>query len=319
MNNLQMDKIVSDFWYYSVELPDGRFTPGFKFPNVALTRNLLRAAKIEGNRCFDFGTMEGLVPTLLAKRGARQVVAVDNCDFSDKIQLVKSLHGVQFQYNGNVSLDQTVAFARSISDRFDIVVVSGILYHVFSPFHLLGYARSLTRLGGLVIIETAAILDQNYAMYYNFLGDRYIYTKWDTWFMSVPLLDYLLRFCRLAPLDCIFFQQGHAQSLVRKLFSRKSPAHDVIRIGIACRATEKFLADSRETLMVQSADNTDYNVIVEDDPPSPRLENVPYTVNRPKLIFRQTTGTCDLLASCMAMPDYKPTPDECVLRLAAEV
>jgi hypothetical protein len=217
---------------------------------------------------------------------------------------------VQFEYNGNVSLDQTVAFARSISDRYEVVVLSGILYHVFSPFHLLGYARSLTRLGGLVIIETAAILNKNYAMNYNFQGDRYVYhTWWDTWFMSVPLLDHLLRFCRLAPLDCIFFRGG----------PRPLPRQDVIRIGIACRATDKILADNGEPLMVQSAKNIDYNVIVEDDPSSPQLENVPYTVNRPNLIFREVTGTCDLFASCMAMPAYNPTPDECVLRLAAEV
>jgi hypothetical protein len=59
-------------------------------------------------------------------------------------------------------------------------------------------------------------------------------------------------------------------------------------------------------------------VIVEDDPPSPQLENVPYTVNRPKLIFRQAAGTCDLFASCVAMPAYEPTPDEVVLRLTAK-
>src|SRR6266480_4055697 len=175
------EKILNGFWYYSVELPDGRFTPGKNFNNIALTRNLLKAAKVEGNRCFDFGTMEALVPTLLAKRGARQVVAVDRLDFSDKVELVKSLHGVQFEYYGKILLDNTVAFGRSIGDRFDIVVLSGILYHVFSPVHLLGYARSLARTGGLVIIETAAILDQSYSMQYNFQSDGYVYHWWDVW------------------------------------------------------------------------------------------------------------------------------------------
>jgi hypothetical protein len=136
-----------EFWYYRIELPDGRFTPGFGFTSVALTRNLLRSAKIEGSRCFDFGTMEALVPTLLAKRGAQRIVAVDAGNASDKVQLVKSLHSVDFEYYPRVKLGETVSFARSIGDRFDIVVLSGILYHVFSPLHLLGYARSLTRLG----------------------------------------------------------------------------------------------------------------------------------------------------------------------------
>jgi 2-polyprenyl-3-methyl-5-hydroxy-6-metoxy-1,4-benzoquinol methylase len=161
------EKILNDFWYYTVELPDGRFTPGQNFNNIALTRNLLKAAKVEGSRCFDWGTTEALVPTLLAKRGARQVVAVDVRDYSEKVELVKSWHRVQFEYYSHILSDNTVAFAKSIGDRFDIVVLSGILYHVFSPVHLLGYARSLARLGGLVIIETAAILDQAYTMQYN--------------------------------------------------------------------------------------------------------------------------------------------------------
>jgi hypothetical protein len=88
------EKILNDFWYYTVELPDGRFTPGQNFNNIALTRNLLKAAKVEGSRCFDWGTTEALVPTLLAKRGARQVVAVDVRDYSEKVELVKSWHRV---------------------------------------------------------------------------------------------------------------------------------------------------------------------------------------------------------------------------------
>ncbi len=177
------------------------------------------------------------------------------------------MHGVQFEYYGKILLDNTVAFGRSIGDRFDIVVLSGILYHVYSPFHLLGYARSLVRPGGLVIIETAAILDQSYSMQYNFQSDGYVYHWWDVWFMSVPLLDYLLRLCRLAPLDCVFLWPvqktwvHNAKKLVRKLFFRQPPAsvagvmQNLVRIGITCRATDKILADNSETLMVESTHN----------------------------------------------------------------
>jgi hypothetical protein len=70
--------------------------------------------------------------------------------------------------------------------------------------------------------------------------------------------------------------------------------------------------------MVKSTHNPDYRMTIGDDPPLPLLEYVPYTASRPGLIFRQATGTCDLLASCMAMPAYEPSPDEAVLRLTAE-
>jgi hypothetical protein len=55
-------------WYYSIALLPGRFTRGREFPNVALTRPLLRRCQVERQRCLDIGTMEGLIPVLLSRR-----------------------------------------------------------------------------------------------------------------------------------------------------------------------------------------------------------------------------------------------------------
>ncbi len=304
----------SEYWYYTVELSDGSFTPGHSFDNVALTRKLLAGVNCEGADCFDFGTMEGLIPTLLAKRGAARVVAVDAMNFSKKVALVQGLHGVDFDYHGNVQLDATVEFVRrkalledysgTVSpSRFDIVVASGILYHVFSPFHLLGHARSLVKVGGLVIVETAALMRKDFLMQYNFNGDRYIYQWCDNWFVTVPLLDYLLRYCKLAPLDCIYIRQ----------------TDELIRIAVACRAIENVLPDKNESLMVQSTRNFDYSFIVQDDPPSLSITETPYQPHANDIIYRPTLGTCDLFATCNTIPPYVPKPDEVVLRLHATV
>ena len=226
---------------------------------------------------------------------------------------MKRLHGVDFEYHGNVQVDDVVSFINRKSrlerfgtgtsrERFDVVVASAMLHRVFSPLHLIGYARSLVRPGGIVIFETAALLTPTFTQQYNYMGGRYIYGWTDTWFLSVPLLDYLVRFCKMAPLDCVYFRQGN---------------DGLARVAVACRAVETVIADEAETIMEMSTRNFDYASIVADDPPGPRLPDVPYQGGRDGLVFRPATGTCDLFASCSAMPPYEPTEDEVVLRLGA--
>jgi SAM-dependent methyltransferase len=309
--------LLKDFWYYKIEVVKDVFTPGFGFSNVALTRKLLQRLDVTGAHCLDIGTMEGLVPALLSKRNAKRVVALDTVNFQEKVELVKALHNVRFEYHANVQVDDTVAFIKrkwlnereslsglygTLPRQFDLVVLSGILYHVWSPFHLLGYARTLVRPGGIVIVETAALLNESYTLQYNFNGSKYIYQWYDTWFISVPLLDYLLRFCRLAPIDCIYLDHGD----------------NPLRIAVACRAVDKVVPDVRETLMADCARNFDYSIIVEDDPPEPRLPDIPYSPGSEGLVMREATGTCDLMAACRTMQPYMPGGDESVLRLDAK-
>lgn len=65
-------------WYYSVEVFPGLVARG-SFPDdlVMLPRLLTRHAEVTGHSCLDIGSMEGLLPTLLARRGASRVVATD--------------------------------------------------------------------------------------------------------------------------------------------------------------------------------------------------------------------------------------------------
>lgn len=306
--------VLDEYWYYTVEVTPDQRTPGCGFTNVALTRNLLAGIDLTGAYCLDIGTMEGVIPALMAKRAAR-VVATDAFNCSRKIDLVKRLHGVDFDYHANIQLDDLVSFmdrkwhlerfgGAHRPRRFDVVVVSGILYHVFSPLHLIGYARSLVRPGGLVIFETAALLNPTFTQQYNYRGGgQYIYGWTDTWFLSVPLLDHLIRFCRMAPLDGLYFRQGHPD--------------DLVRIAAVCRAVDDVVADEGETIMKDSTRNFDYSRIVADDPQQERLPDVPYHGGREGLVFRPATGTCDLFASCSAMPAHVPAEDEVILRLGA--
>ena len=165
-------------WYYSVEMEPGKLTSGQTFSNVALTRTLLQRTDLEGKDCLDIGTMEGLVPTLMKRRGA--LVAYDRPSaLTSRIEAVKDKFGVDFEFVSGVPLGGLAA--RLNHRTFDVVVMSGVLYHLFSPLSGLAFARGLLRNGGIMILETAAVIDDTPAMHWNanlrFFGEAYFFHR----------------------------------------------------------------------------------------------------------------------------------------------
>ena len=306
---------LKEDWYYSIELLPAQFTRGKEYANVALTRDLLRRCDVAGHRCLDIGTMEGLVPVVLCRRGAAQVVAVDGLNLRSRINLVQAAHGAEFEYFGNVAASKVVEFLLTANALnavtgtqhpfgFDIVVLSGVLYHVFSPIHVLGAARSCLKDGGLLLIETAAIRTNSYVLQFNFTGTGYIYDWTDIWFPSPALLDYLCRLLNLAPLDCI-----HLEST--------DPYHpDVIRLGIVCRATDGVLPGPGERFMQQSTWNMEYaSVLSHSAARPPRQHDVLYDLTGRNIVCHPTTGTCDLAATIEKNEPLRYAREDIVLRL----
>jgi hypothetical protein len=215
----EFQRILNQHWYYSVELKPGLYTRGDEHNNVICTRELLARLSPAGLDICDIGTMEGIIPVLLKRRGARRVVALDAMDHTEKILLVQSCTGQGFDYIPRVSLSRAKDV---LSDRarlsnsgldwamtniqrgFDVLILSGILYHTLSPIHVIGLARTLLRQGGLLILETAASCQDGYAQNWVFQGDKWIYPSGsNTWFVTLRLLDHLLRFMKLKPVDCV--------------------------------------------------------------------------------------------------------------------
>jgi len=309
------EELIGGHWYYTVEYAPGYYTPGQSYPNVSLSRHLLSHCDVAGSVCLDSGVQEGLISTLLAKRGGK-VTAIDAGNMSKKVAFVKDLHGVDYDYYPHVQLDRQYEFLRQKQQLenfgnppipedgycdFDVVVLSGLIYHVFSPLHALGYARSMLREGGIMIVETGAMLRPDYVAQHNFNGEGYYYSWSDTWLWSVPLLDYMLRFCRLAPLECVYLKSSS----------------DIVRIGVACRAIPDVLPDVKETAMMDSTRNFDYCQIIRRPQFKPGATDVRYIPSIQGTVMREHTKTCDLYRTLLATKPYEPTPDECVLRLNA--
>ncbi|HEU4867671.1 MAG TPA: methyltransferase domain-containing protein [Actinomycetota bacterium] len=243
-------RYLDQYWYYCVELSPGVFTPGAKHRNLGLTRDLLARCEVTGRRCLDIGTMEAAVPVLMSRREAGQVVAVDVMHCDRKVAVVKHFTGAEFDYHGGLTHQATARFVgRRYGGNFDVVVLSGVLYHCFGPLAVLAMARSLVRTGGLMIVETYAAMDKQDAMYFNARGQ--LSPDGSTYFLlSVPLLEYLLRYLRLKPLDCV-----------------TSPTVDVggrpsARVAVVCRATNE-LGISGDAWMESAANQIDYRTLVD--------------------------------------------------------
>jgi 2-polyprenyl-3-methyl-5-hydroxy-6-metoxy-1,4-benzoquinol methylase len=246
-DELSRSPLARAWWYYSMELLPGVITAG-QYPSLPLLpRMLLRRCDVEGASCLDLGSMEGLIPALLAKRGARDVLAVDHAnECLGKLDAVRHYHGVDFEYR---SVGLMYRLHEQLAPRgFDVVNCSGLLYHVFSPLSVLVSARALVKPGGLMIVSTNVILDPEPVMRFNVAGQMQAESN-TYWYLSATLLDYMLRYLRLEPVDCLFLP--HSSLAPEMAFDRPSGY-----LAVACRAVDT--ADADPWMLESAAKSMEY-------------------------------------------------------------
>lgn len=289
-------KLIQEYWYYALEYAPGRFTHSELHPNIIATRDLLSRIDVSGTKCVDIGCMEGLVSMLLKRRGAANVVAIDALDFTDKINLVRNLYGVDFEYHSRIALHEAQRFLR---DRelfggflglnapqlgYDVAILSGVLYHVFSPLHTLGLTRTLLRPGGVLVFETAASVRDEYALRWNFDGAKWIYPNGtNTWFITLKLLDHFLRFLRLKPIDV----------------NHVTRYEDITRVGVTAVAVDEPLALPSEAQWFDATTkNFDYSHFVDLEYAVGRA-NVNVAVDPERLVYHPGTDWVDIHSTVM--------------------
>ncbi|WP_159713131.1 class I SAM-dependent methyltransferase [Geminicoccus flavidas] len=286
-------------WYYSIEHAPGEWTAGMNYSPTAMTRKALSAVDVAGRSCVDIGSMDGLIPVLLARRGAGRVVSYDRLDFGQKMAFLQEKLGVAFEYHAGLSLKQ-FRDQHMASTPLDVVVFSGVLYHMFDPLGGLLTARSMVRDGGILIIETGATVSEENAAYFN--GAARFYDGDNFWLPSLVNLDYLLRFARLAPLEVFYLKQT----------ARTDKNVPICRVCVACRAVGKPPAAPDDNWIhlpqhVDFAELIDWKVTAGAAGPE-----VPYTPTRPDLPLGPA-GTVDLLASIRRFPEGPRQPTKLAL------
>jgi hypothetical protein len=155
---------------------------------------------------------------------------------------------------------------------------------------VLAGVRPLLKRSGLMIVSTNVAHIADYAMEFNQAG------RWQDepntfWYPSVPLLDYLLRYLKLAPIDCVYLPHTNIRSDIRYVGDK--PSGD---IAVVCRAVDDLLPTSGDGWMKESgryswehADLVDWRRAESND----RSEIV-YRGNQERSHFRKDTASLDL-------------------------
>lgn len=150
-------------WYHTIDLPDGRSTPGWFDLRPVMDR--IPWPDLEGKRCLDVATWDGALAFEMERRGAAEVVATDVQDHRLWDWLPRDRETGPTYYEetqGQKGRGFEVAKQRlgsgverewvNIYDlsperlgEFDVVMCGMILLHLREPFRALEALRSVTR------------------------------------------------------------------------------------------------------------------------------------------------------------------------------
>jgi len=314
---LEKSDLFLGWWYYSVELLPGLITKG-QYPDSfpMLPRILLRNCHLHGTTCLDLGSMEGLMPILMCRRGAKAVLATDAIDHCrEKMAALRYYYKASFEFQQvGLMYDLNNKLRKSGRSSFDIINLSGLLYHVFSPLMLLAAIRPLLKRNGLLIASTNVVVDDSFTMQFNNAGR--LQEEVNTfWYLSVGALDYVLRYLKLAPIDCLYISHRDIKSSVRYVTDVESGY-----LSVVCRAKDDPIASREDTWMLKSAQHSwEYAGLVDWDSCNQQaVTQVPYSATIERNLLRDDTGTIDLLRALpvRVIGEAQRSSDAHVLHLA---
>jgi 2-polyprenyl-3-methyl-5-hydroxy-6-metoxy-1,4-benzoquinol methylase len=317
LEELAKSDLFTGWWYYSVELMPGLITRG-QFPDSVplLPRILLRNCDLRGKTCLDLGSMEGLMPVLMCRQGAKAVLATDAIDHCrEKMAALRYYYKANFEFQ-QIGLMYDLANKLRKSGRlsFDVINLSGLLYHVFSPLMVLAGVRALVKRNGLMIVSTNVVADSSFTMQFNNAGRLQEETN-TFWYLSVPTLDYILRYLKLAPIDCLYISHRDIKSSVRYMTDVESGY-----LSVVCRARDDLLPAREDDWMRKSAQQSwEYAGLIDWDSCSRQaVTETPYSAIIEKELLRDNTGTIDLLKALpmKAIHEAQKSSYAHVLRLA---
>ncbi len=302
--DLAKSDVFTGWWYYSVELMPGLITKG-QYPDSfpMLPRILLRNCDLRGTTCLDVGSMEGLIPVVMCRQGAKTVLATDAIGHCrEKMAALRHYYQATFEFQKiGLMYDLTNKLRKLGTPSFDVINLSGVLYHVFSPLMVLAGVRALLKRNGLMIVSTNVVIDDAFTMQFNNAGR--LQDEINTfWYMSVPTLDYLLRYLKLAPIDCLYIPHRDITSSVRYVTNVESGY-----LSVVCRAKDDLLPSREDDWMRKSAQQSwEYSGLIDSDFCSRQaVTQVAYSATVENDLLRDDTGTIDLLRALPSRTIHK--------------
>lgn len=166
MEHGKLRELMSAQWFHAIDFGGGLVSPG-RFaerlpPNYTLfgVFELLRELELAGATVVDVGTMDGLVAFVMARLGAARVIATDLAP-RQTFSAAREALGLAVDYRVPV---QATALPEALGEeRADVVVLAGVLYHVFDPIAVLEACRRAIKREGWLIVETSYLFDEGAA------------------------------------------------------------------------------------------------------------------------------------------------------------
>jgi tRNA (mo5U34)-methyltransferase len=137
-------------WWHEIDLGHGVHTPGRGGDTGRRLDRLHLPADLGGRTVLDIGAADGAFSFACERRGAERVVAV-NEDRRAGLFLAVEMLGSSVE---PLVADLMELEPEDIGGPFDVVIFSGVLYHLPDPIGGLRQVHRLTAPGGLVVLET---------------------------------------------------------------------------------------------------------------------------------------------------------------------
>jgi SAM-dependent methyltransferase len=161
MNRDQLAAEIKRFeWYHTIPIPGTDLVtpgePGFVASCQWNARHLSQH-DLRGKRVLDIGARDCMFSLQAEQMGALSVDAIDN-DISEGARQVL----LPF-LKSSVNLRSANICKFETSQRWDIVLFFGVLYHLRYPFQAFRKISDITEIGGLLLIEAGMLEDEKLA------------------------------------------------------------------------------------------------------------------------------------------------------------
>ncbi len=294
-------------WYYLIELSPKVFTPGRAWPNITLTRTMLKGVNLENQRCLDVGSQDGFFSALIERGGASEVIAYDRFDRSKNIDVVKKAYGLNFTYLTKKSIyNLSNLWPKSEAPPFDFILFSGVMYHLAYPMLALTTLRKLIRNGGIMILESIVLVNDLEGQVFNVKGKI---TRDSTFLVATDtLLVYWLKILGFEIIDFAYINPKEPQGSVAQMVDNKQHAlenaHNSpwVRLGLVCRAVPQMKDDQDPWLNSHFIHQTYFYDHFKGDLSSDRLALVPYESNTSSIFEYSNDKDIDLRESLINTP-----------------
>jgi tRNA (mo5U34)-methyltransferase len=144
------------FWFHTIELPHGVTTPGAGDPNYQRgASEIYFGMGIQGRSVLDVGAWDGFFSFDAERRGAADVLAVDDLAWRPNGPGDKTAFELARNALGSSVRDRQIDLPDVTVEevgQFDVVLYNGIFYHVLDPIHQLIEMAKIAR--HMLTIET---------------------------------------------------------------------------------------------------------------------------------------------------------------------